>query len=234
MIFIIFSIILIILAILERKIFRERMNKTVKAKKELKIVYVLMYLTLFITAYFSAATTKGVIFLFIYLSLFLLKGIISKYIKDRNTYIIVDLVILVLIILFFFLSLKYILIDIGVLNLTCIILLSITNSKEFRRPMKDNIISLAIGILILLVIYIPNKDKLNDRIYSRQERVAKEYLKENLNIEADVYKDNFLGDTKGKNSPLTAYYEDKDSNQIIVYKLTYKNDEIIKCYELDN
>lgn len=233
MIYIIFSIILIILAILERKIFKERKNKTDKSKKELKVIYTLIYLTLFIISYFSAATTKGVIFLFIYLSLFLLTGIIPKYIKDRNTYIIVDLVILILIILFFFLSLKYILIDLGILNLTCIILLSILNSKEFRRPMKDNITPIVIGIVILIIIYIPNKDKLNDRIYSRQELVAKEYLKENLNIDADVYRDNFLGDTKGKNSPLTAYYKDKDRDEIIAYKLIYKNDEIIECYELD-
>lgn len=223
MIVLIFVVLLIILAVLERVIYKKKDKSWDKTRL---FIGVLMLILLFLISYFVTDTAMGVFYVFTGMGIFILTGVVNfrsdiewlKYLSN-----IVGLPLMVYLWMKMFqntlINPQYLLLLIITINMI------LCYSYKRKGTRKENI-TFAIGVVIvILLIYSYYKlPEFEDRIMLKQESVAQKYLEEELDVQGlYIYLDSFSGSLRGKEAIVKA--NNPLSGNVILMK--YRNNKIV-------
>lgn len=229
MIVIILSIILIILAVVERLIYKKMDENGDKLRL---FIALLMVAVLFLISYFVTDTPIGVLYVFSAMSFYFLMGAINFRVNIEWIEYVANIIGLPLMVILFTKIYEYSLINFQLLILLFAIVNSILSYPYKRKGTLKGNISFGIGALIVVIIMYSyfNLPDIEDRLNRKQEAVAQKYLEDELDIyESYTYLRGFEGSLRGEVSTVTAY--DESGNLLL---LKYRDNKIVSYERVDN
>lgn len=222
MLVVFFSIILIVLSLVERFIYKKMDESWNKARL---FIGVMIAVVLFLISYVVTDTAIGVFYLYIGMSFYFLMGLVNFRSNIEWLKYISNIIGLPIMILLFFKMNQHILINIQYLLVMLVIVNAILCYLYKRKGTKEENITFGIGAVIVIIMMYAyfNLPDIEDRFILKQESVARKYLEEELDIqEGYAYMRSFDGGLRGEESKVWAY--DEEGNSI---SMTYKNNKIV-------